>query len=215
MRAELFADSKDVWKWSVAIRKAKEEGQCIQWIAMYRPDENMHGDDERNVPNAIPEVEEFFRGERAFIADGHPACLSRTTVICHQLGVEMFANLDHYPSSEPKRKVYLEAICKAISSRKTSKPYLVLLDPDDGIGQRQSNGKQFHKDHLRLVWNCLKEGDTMGIVQFKQHLRDGDVPNSWHLALQKVIAGIVGVSADKVVPHRWDIVCIYLVDRKA
>ena len=213
MRSELYADSKDVWKWTVALRHALHTHQDIFWVAMFRPDEQMHGDDEQDVPDALPELAAFFKNERDLIKHGCPPSLSRTTLVCHQLGVQMFANLDNYPTTEGKRRVYIERICSTLSARAGSQPYLVLVDPDDGIGQRSANGKQIHKSHLKAVWDRLKDGDTLGIVQFKHHRRDGDIPNSWHTALQKEIAEVLGVLQGSVVPSRWDNVCIYLIDR--
>ena len=36
MRTELYADSRDEWKWSVAIRQAREADQSIFWVVMLR-----------------------------------------------------------------------------------------------------------------------------------------------------------------------------------
>ena len=63
MRAELYADSRDEWKWSVVIRHAQQSGQSLFWVVMLRPTANQHGNDRGIVEGALPEVTSFFTQE--------------------------------------------------------------------------------------------------------------------------------------------------------
>lgn len=213
MRAELYADSKDAWKWSIAIRKAKESQQVIYWVVMLRPDLGEHGDDEREVLEFIPSVASFFKDERRLHEKGRPPSLARTTLICEKEGVELFSFFEQYPSGETGRLRYMKNVSRAVAARTDGTNILVLLDPDDGIGERKSNGKQIYKSHLSLVWDSLRQGDSLGIVQFQNHVTEDGERNSWPRVLQKGIAGCLGVQAANVVPNHWDKVCVYLIDR--
>ena len=213
MRNELYGDDKDVWKWSVAIRCAKERNQSIYWAVLLRPNAGEHGMEREFVPDALPGVPEFFEQERSLILMGYPRSLSRTTILCEDQGVKLFSKMDAYPASTSKREEYVESLVHAISIRGEKQKYLVFLDPDNGIGESDSNGMQIHKSHLSMVWESLEEGDTLGIVQFKHHVRDGDTPNSWPEVLRKDIAARLQVDPARVIPHRWSIICIYLIDR--
>ena len=70
MRHELYADSRDVAKWSVARRLAKEDSlQIILQIAMLTSDKGRgEGRHHADAPGADPVVHSFFESERAFLA---------------------------------------------------------------------------------------------------------------------------------------------------
>ena len=93
MRTELYADSRDEWKWSVAIRHARESAQSIFWVAMLRPGVGRHGDVRKAVDEALPEVKEFFAWERQYHDAGHPKSLARITKLCSEMGIELLSDL--------------------------------------------------------------------------------------------------------------------------
>src|SRR5439155_5610173 len=64
MRTELYADSRDEWKWSVSIRHAQKAGQSIFWVVMLRQTAGQHGTDRAPVAGALPDVTQFFVQER-------------------------------------------------------------------------------------------------------------------------------------------------------
>jgi hypothetical protein len=61
--------------------------------------------------------------------------------------------------------------------------------------------------HLCRVWDALRKGDTLAIVQFNHRLED------WVTVLQNRVAQVLGVEAQQVRPFRWATLCLYLVDR--
>jgi hypothetical protein len=207
MRTELYADSRDEWKWSVAVRQAREASQSIFWVVMLRATAGQHGQDRNPVAGALPEVTRFFAEERQHLDAGQPKSLARVTKLCSQLGIELFSDMEAYPASLAQRGHYFGVIVRALEARQANLKHLVLLDPDNGIGESDSNGRQVHVTHLRRVWDALRKGDTLAIVQFNHHLED------WVTVLRNRVAQVLGVEAQQVRSFPWANLCLYLVDR--
>lgn len=207
MRTELYADSRDEWKWSVAVRQARETGQSIYWVVMLRPTVGQHGNDRAPVAEALPEVTRFFVQERQHLDEGQPKSLARVTKLCSQLGIELFSHMEAYPATLGQRGHYIGAIVRALEARQGHLKHLVLLDPDNGVGKANTDGKQIHLTHLQWVWNSLREGDTLAIVQFQHRMPD------WVAALQYRVAEMLGISAQQVRSFPWANLCLYLIDR--
>jgi hypothetical protein len=209
MRTEHYADSRDEWKWSVAIRQAQEAAQSIFWVVTLRPFVGQRDYDRQPVTGALPEVTQFFAQERQHLDAGQRKSLARITKLCSSLGVELFADMEEYPATLRERGRYFGNIVRALDARHAHLKHLVLLDPDNGIGVAQTKGEQVHETHLREVWDHLRKGDTLGVVQFEHRLRDQD----WRVVLQKRIADTLAVQAQQVRLRPWDNLCIYLADR--
>jgi hypothetical protein len=207
MRTELYADSRDEWKWSVAIRQAQEANQSIFWVMMLRATEKQHGNDRNPVAGALPEVTQFFAQERKQLDEGQPKSLARITKLCSQFGIELFSHMEPYPTSRGQRDHYFDVIVRALEARQPHLKHLVLLDPDNGIGESDSNGRQVHVTHLPLVWDALRLGDTLAVVQFNHRLED------WVTVLQNRVAQELGVEVQQVRSFHWATLCLYLVDR--
>jgi hypothetical protein len=207
MRTELYADSRDEWKWSVAIRQAREAGQSIFWVVMLRPTAEQHGNDRAPVAGALPEVTEFFADERRHLDEGQPKSLARVTKLCSQLGVELFSDMESYAATLGQRGHYIGNIVRALEVRQAHLKHLVLLDPDNGIGESKTKGEQVHVTHVQRIWNALRVGDRLGFVQFQHFIQD------WVAALQNRVAHTLGVQAQHVRCFAWANVCLYLVDR--
>src|SRR5438132_12539714 len=97
MRAELYADSRDIWKWTVAIREARQRNQPIYWVVMNRPDQQEHGKDRSEVPGALPEVKTFFEQERRRIDVGESRDLTRIQSLSKSANISLEMNMDSYP----------------------------------------------------------------------------------------------------------------------
>lgn len=207
MRTELYADSRDEWKWSVTIRQAREAGQSIFWVVTLRPTVRQHGNDRNPVAGALPEVTSFFAEERRHHDEGQPKSLARVTALCSQLGVELFSDMEAYPASLAQRSHYIGNIVRVLQARQAHLKHLVLLDPDNGIGEAHSDGKQVHLTHLQAVWGALRQGDTLAIVQFQHRIPD------WITTLQNRVAQTLAVPAQQVRCFAWANLCLYLVDR--
>jgi hypothetical protein len=202
VRRELYLDDKDIHKWSVTISAAQQNGQSIFWVTMLRPDIGKHGDGRRTVPGAVPEVAAFIEDERK----AKHRDLSRMAVLCGELGVDLATDLSLYPTALGERGRYFVEVRRALETESQGKR-LVFLDPDNGVGTSNREGRQIHPDHLRSVWSALRQGDTLAVVQFSHRNSD------WVGLLQTRIAQILDVPVAHVRPQPWGIVCLYLVDR--
>src|SRR5260370_3884714 len=114
MRRELYADSRDEWKWSVAIRHAQHVGQSIFWAVMLRPNIGEHGNDRELVKDALPEVTAFFSQERISHSEGKPKELSNIFRLCSQMDVNLAAEMASYPDSMAQRTRYVAGIVQAL-----------------------------------------------------------------------------------------------------
>ena len=208
MRNELYADSRDELKWTVATQFAHNNRQSIRWVAMFRQDINMHGDGVENVPNASPVVTQFFQQERQwFLAGAAQPALARIHPLCQQLGIHIDINLQPYACSLNRRLLYIEQEIDFLNARIPDRRDFVLVDPDNGIGCSSSNGKQFHENHVPIVWNCLRRGDTLAVVQFQHH------EVNWVQNRRTNIAGLLGIQTQQIQQHHWNNICIYTANR--
>jgi len=112
-----------------------------------------------------------------------------------------------YPIAMSTWSLYFDNAIAALRVRQEGVHYLVLLDPDNGIGTTSISGMQIHVSHLQQIWSALRDGDTLAIVQFQQR-----IPN-WTVSLQNRIAQVLGVAVPQVRSFPWDNLCLYLIDR--
>lgn len=207
MREELFADSRDELKWTVATSTATARSQSIRWVVMFRNDVGQHGDGTETVPNAALVVTQFFQHERRLFQNGTQPNLRRIAPLCQQLGITIDMNMNPYPASVARRRTYVDEEITFLTSRSQERRDFVLFDPDNGIGRSESNGMQLHEDHVPLIWQALRTGDTLGVVQFQHHEKD------WIEQRRQNLARLIGVNPQCVLSSHWNNVCIYTADR--
>jgi hypothetical protein len=207
MRNELYADSRDELKWTIATTNATNHSQSIRWVAMLREDVNKHGKGTEVVPNASPVVTQFFQLERAAFQAGSVRHLSRIVPLCNQLNISIEINLDPYPSSVNRRLSYIRNEVAYLQNRNPTRRDFVLIDPDNGIGRTKSNGMQLHESHVPLVWNALRTEDTFCVVQF-QHREVNWIDQS-----RAKLADLIDVQIKRVHSHHWDNICLFTVNR--
>jgi hypothetical protein len=205
MRSELYADSRDEWKWSVAIRHARQVSQTIFWVVMLRPNVGEHGNDRQPVEDALQEVTDFFSAERLSHDEGKPKELSNVSRMCSQMGVNLVAEMALYPASLAQRGNYVAGVVRALQAESQHKCF-VLLDPDNGIGESSRKGEQVHVAHLKQIWTALREGDTLALVQFQNRIAD------WVESLQTRIADLLDVPIPQIRCFPFSNICLYLVD---
>jgi len=205
MRNELYADSRDELKWTVATRNAQMRNQAIRWVTMYRPNINRHGNGVELVPNSSLVVTQFFEQERQAFQAGFLPDLRRIIPLGQQLGIEIEMNLQEYPQSINARLRYIEAELHFLRNRVENRNHFVLIDPDNGIGRSHNDGKQFHEDHVPLIWNNLREEDTLGIVQFQY--READ----WVNQRRQNLVRLLGLQEEQVSSDSWNNVCIFTI----
>ncbi len=174
---------------------------------MFREDINRHGNGVQVVDNASPIVTQFFQLERAAFQAGHAPQLQRIVPLCNQLNIPIEINLHPYPSSVNRRLSYIREEIAYLQNRNPTRRDFVLIDPDNGIGRTQNNGMQFHEDHVPLVWQALRTGDTFGVVQF-QHFEV-----NWIVQRRENLANLIGVQSQQVHSHHWNNICLFTVNR--
>jgi hypothetical protein len=207
MRNELYADSRDELKWTVATTNATTRNQSIRWVAMFRQDIGFHGNGVQNVPNAATVVTEFFLRERQAFQGTETPALERVVVLCQALQLPISMNLGQYPVSVKRRLAYIQNEIRYLEGRPQTQRDFVLVDPDNGIGRQSKTGMQFHEAHVPLVWNGLRQGDTFGVVQF-QHRED-----DWINRRRQRLAELIGVQVEQVESFAWNNVCVLTVHR--
>ena len=207
MRSELYADSRDEWKWSVVTTTASENSQSIRWIVMLREDIGQHGQNWEPVPQASSGVTAFFQQERQLILNGTPRDLTRISILSQRLGIPIDMNMTPYPASLSTRDTYIGVEVSFLDNRAPERRDVVFADPDNGVGQSEVNGKQFHETHVLTVWQALRSGDTFAVVQFQWNERN------WVQQRRQNLAGLLGIPVQRITPHHWDNVCIYVADR--
>jgi len=207
MRNELYADSRDELKWTVATSTALTRSCSIRWVVMHRPDIGQHGEGRETVPAASPTVTRFFQQERQLFENGTQRDLRRISGLCQPLGIAIDMNMEPYPAALNARLAYITAETDFLSARAADRRDVVLIDPDNGIGRSGVNGLQFHEDHVPLVWQALREGDTLAVIQFQHHEAD------WVQQRRQNLARLLGLSAAAITPHHWRNVCVYVAPR--
>ena len=174
---------------------------------MLQPMVGLHGGDQKPVKEALREVSRFFAQERRHHDNGHPRSLPRITNLCSQMGVELFSDIEAYPAALSQRDRYINRIVETLKARQENLNYLVLLDPDNGLGESKFNGEQIHVSHLERIWNSMRDGDTLALVQFQHFVPD------WIGSLRKKIAEVLTVEVLRVRPFPWDNMCLFIVYR--
>src|SRR5215469_14569272 len=133
MRNELYADSRDELKWTVATSMALLQSCSIRWVVMHRPDIGRHGEGREVVPIASATVTSFFEQERQLIQDGTPRELTRIMGLCHPLGIAIDMNMQRYPAALNARLNYITAEAAFLIGRAADRRDVVFVDPDNGI----------------------------------------------------------------------------------
>ncbi len=206
MRVEYFADSRDIWKWTVVTQAALQGPRSIHWVTMLRD----HVQDRQHVPNACPKVDEFFQEERKHLDKRVDQTLGLIRRLCKTLCITLEINTTPYPSSLSRRRKYIQEVVSSLESRPPKQRDVVLLDPDNGVGTAKGpakGGMQIHEDHVALLWNALKCGDILAIVQFKWNEQD------WVQNRQATLTRLLGIASNQVIPNLWSNLCVYTANR--
>lgn len=206
MRTELYADSRDEWKWSVIAFNAGQ--RAVRWVAMLRPDIGEHGEDWNPVPEAHRSVTEFFGQERTLLEQGMPRELQRTSLLFQRLGIPFVSDMTPYRTSLNLRTAYVNRLIDTLDQRRPDCREIVFLDPDNGFGRSRENGQQVYASHLTEIWQSLRPGDSLAIIQFQHHVHD------WVGHLRADIGGLLDIRANEVAIHPWSNTCIYIADRR-
>jgi hypothetical protein len=170
-----FGDERDLWKWTVAVRSARDAKSEIVYVAMMQ-DSNL-----READSYDPEVKRFFRGSHS---------LSEITKLGNAAGIQVVPFL--HPYRRQDWKGYFEAISKHLNARANGLNSVVLIDPDTGLWSENPQSCHIRKDELRLVWDGMKPGDTLLVYQHQQR------QTGWHQTAATKLATCLAVPTEAV-----------------
>src|SRR6266436_5007575 len=122
MRDQFYADSKDLWKWTVVLREVQGRTGII-YVAMYRPDEPKRISDEID-----PDVKHFFFEEWSAL-DREKKC-SRI----EHLNDKITPFMELYDARQASD--YFSRLGHLLDRRPADEKHLILLDPDTGIAEK-------------------------------------------------------------------------------
>ena len=129
------------------------------------------------------------------------------TKMCDQLGIELYADMEAYPAAFGQRGRYVGSIVRTLESRQEHLKHLVLLDPDNGIGESESSGEQVHVTHVQKIWKVLRTGDTLAIVQFQHRIAN------WVEELRTRVSKVLDRDVGEIQAFPWANLCLYLINR--
>jgi len=158
MQDRFYADKKDVWKWTVALRAAALASRRVLYVAMRTESETKsHSKLFREQDEVTRRMVEFFDKEVRELS----ACPRLERITGLDTSIELVPEL--YSAKDP---AYFRGIENRLRNREKGRKYVVLLDPDTGI---ESKSPDKHK-HLLLkdvvsVWDWMSVGDTLLVYQ--------------------------------------------------
>ena len=201
MRDEFYGDRKDVWKWSLTLQAADRHKRILQ-VLMYCRDRGKPARDFHRAGQGIDQrVEAFFDDERKAFHTGAPRRVDRIKGLDPR--IELFPGLYRAQA----RHEYFRALRAELAARPDSREYVVLLDPDTGITEREPKDEHLSCQNLAQLWSWLNSRDTLIVYQHQQHVQDW-VGSNW-----RAIARSLKVEEDTVGCFPFGSVCFYRADK--
>jgi hypothetical protein len=180
MRDEFYGDCKDVLKWTVALRAA-EGDKDILYVTMRRPNKNRHGLDFRDVSDADPMVVKFFSQERAEFQ----SCPSSRSILRLSKLSPRIALFDD-PYEHGQRRRYFDRVCAQLMARPSHRPYVILVDPDNGIAGKCPKSEHVCDIELLRIWSAMIQGDVL--IVYQHQFRDRE----WSTKRRSALANAIG-----------------------
>lgn len=186
MRNQYYADSRDVFKWSVILRWVRAHRiRTVLQVAMLRPDDGSSEGGTVHRPEFTEEpVARFFEAERReFARHPHLRDIRRISRLPQTCGGGFEIRVFDRPFGGFG---YFSEAARLAST--LPEPAMTFLDPDTGMGR--GNGPQRHKqvrvDEIRAVFSALRGGDALTLFQYRWRQPD------WVEHLDAMFRGAVG-----------------------
>ena len=180
MRNQFYGDRKDVLKWTFALRAAGTS-KAVLYVAMLRPNKGQHGLDFTEVDGADPLVVEFFKRERTNFGSSSYRAVARISALspCIELVHDLYIHGD--------RHTYFHTVSSRLKKRPARQLYVVLLDPDNGVGGKCPKSEHVCDKDISTVWSAMIPGDVL--IVYQHQFRDKE----WLSKRQSQVAAATGV----------------------
>jgi len=186
MRDQFYGDRKDVLKWTLALQAAGEE-KDILYVAMYRPNEGLHGKDFRPIDQAIPQVVRFFDTAREKFVNGqHRRCVDVVALLPGR--IDLVPEIYEHRA----RREYFDRVRGRLGKASSGKNAVVLLDPDNGIAGVSANSKHVCPEQIEDVWPAMRPGDVLLVYQHQ--FRDKE----WRSKRRTALSSALGLSQERI-----------------
>jgi hypothetical protein len=198
MRHDFYADRKDVWKWTLALRLAGDK-KWIMYVAMFRPNQRDYGP----VDSCANErVKSFFESERKIIAEESLQCLQRVVRLHPEKIDPIFA--EYTGSSD-----YFTHVVEKLDGRESQRRDVILVDPDNGIEPKKCGPKHVPVSELKKLWSRMRPGDDLVVFQYNDHTPD------WLENKRGLVENGLGLSKETVVKEQHGSVGFLVVSKAA
>jgi len=176
MKNQHYSDSRDVSKWSVVVRLAREHLiRHVFHVAMLTEDDENRGGVTVNGPEISEDcVVKFFEREHEAFLRGEPKDIGRITGLPASCGMGFRANVFDRPfrslDGQDFRKAYFSDAMDLIALME--EPSLVLVDPDGGMGGAKGGKRhsQIRPEELSRLFIRLRPGNGVMLFQHRQNI---------------------------------------------
>jgi hypothetical protein len=169
MKDQYYSDSRDVVKWTVLVRLAREHGlTTILQIAMLTPNDRTSQGRQRNDPrDADPVVARFFAEERKtpIVEDASLKRVNRINRLGSQFRppIRIAVISDSFLNDD--RGTYFASVCQRMPN---DMQIVAFADPDIGIAIGRPSSKHVTEEELGQVWSRLNTGSLLAVFQYEQ-----------------------------------------------
>jgi hypothetical protein len=199
MRDEYYGDTRDFWKWTVALRESGSDRKIFH-VAMLQPPPRRP----RRMPDGVNEgVWNFFAKEWQCLDAESPSC-SRI------VGLSSEIRLFSQPFANRNRSDYFKEVASALAGRPWDDRYAVLLDPETGIGGSNPSRRHLSPHDVEAVWSAMRVGDVLLIYQHNAHVKK----ERWIAEKRQMLADTAGISDRSLIrtyPHSD--VCYFVLEK--
>jgi hypothetical protein len=196
MRYDFYADQKDVWKWTLALRLARDE-KWVTYVAMFRPSQRDYGEVDSR---ADERVTSFFESERKIIAEESPRWLQRIVKLRP-------GKIDPIVMEYTGSPAYFAHVVEKLDGREAQRRDVILVDPDNGIEPKQCGPEHVPVSDLKRVWNRMRPGDDLLIFQYN------DRTSGWLESKRRLLENALELSNEAVVKEQYGNVGFLIVSR--
>ena len=171
MRNEFYCDALDVLKWTRCLELAQLHGVArIHHLAFLTPDRGRGEGNKRNDRrDADPAVRAYVRDEReAFIADPRLKDVRRGALLSSYLK-SILVTVDARPFEQRNRSTWIGEAARSL--RDIQQPAVILLDPDNGVGDKHPTDAHVRPEEFAVLFSSVLPKSVLVVFQHQQRRR--------------------------------------------